>query len=99
MPGDTYEYQCKNGMVVMGKNPVAVEQQRKQVRNKRNKEKSKIYENELKINKTIWEQEYKKMKPVKDFDSKFIKVFRLPLSIVFSLARQQVFTWPNRILT
>ena len=66
--------QCKNGMVAMGKNPVAVEQQRKEVRNKRNKEKSKIYENRLKINKTIWEREYNKMKPVKAFDSKFIKV-------------------------
>ena len=66
--------QCREAMMAMGKNPAAIEKRRKEVRNAKNKENSKVYENRVKINKKIWERAYKKLQPEKEFDANFIKV-------------------------
>ena len=66
--------QCKAGMKAMGKDPEVIEKQRKIARNAKNKEKSTHYEYRLKVNRAIWIRAYNKKKPVKSFDSKFIRV-------------------------
>ena len=66
--------QCKEGIKAMGKNPDDVQNRRKEVRNQKNRENSKNYENRLKINMSNWERDYQKKKPKKQFDSKFLKV-------------------------
>ena len=61
-------------MKAMGKDPDSIEQRRKDLRNAKNKEKSKDYEHRLKVNKSNWNRTYNKKKPKKEFNSKFLLV-------------------------